>query len=157
MMEKLDQNQGISAAVEAALSRYPDPTGQALNILNDIQAQFRYLPEAALHEISQRTGIPYPRLYSIATFFEDFSLDPVGQYLVKVCDGTACHTRGAPELVQALEDKLGIRVGETTPDGLFTLRTVHCVGACGLAPIIIVNTHTLGRVRLNEAAQAIRI
>lgn len=147
----------IHQVVDNALHQYPDPTGQVLNVLNEIQTHFRYLPEAALSYLSSRTGIPYSKLYSIGSFFEDLSFDPVGQYLIKVCDGTACHTRGAPELVQALEEKLGIKAGQTTPDGLFTLRTVHCVGACGLAPIIIVDGKTLGRVKLKEAAQALRL
>jgi NADH:ubiquinone oxidoreductase subunit E len=149
-------HQEIHLVVDSALLRFSDPTGQVLNVLNTIQTHFRYLPEEALSYLSERTGIPYSKLYGIGSFFEDLSFDPVGKYLIKVCDGTACHTRGAPELVQALEDKLGIKVGETTPDGLFTLRTVHCVGACGLAPIIIVDEKTLGRVALKEAAQFVK-
>ena len=155
-MESSEKHLEILKAVETALDRYQDPTGQVLNILNEIQDRFNYLPETAIHELSERTGIPYSRLYSIGSFFDDFSLDPVGKYLVKVCDGTTCHIRGATELVQALEEKLGIQVGQTTSDGLFTLRTVHCVGACGLAPIIIVNGKISGRVRLNEAVQTLK-
>jgi NADH-quinone oxidoreductase subunit E len=156
-MDLQKNRQEILQVVEAVLRRYQDPTGLALNALNDIQAHFRYLPEEALLELAERTGIPYSRLVSMGSFFEDFSLVPIGQYLVKVCDGTACHTRGASELVQALQKKLGIQVGQTTPDGLFTLRTVHCVGACSLAPIIIVDGKTLGRVKLGEAAQALKL
>jgi len=146
----------IQEVLDLALERYTDPAGQVLNVLTEIQAEFRYIPIYALDEMSRRTGVPFARLFSICTFFRDFSLEPVGEYLIQVCDGTACHTRGSMDIVHALENALGIKVGQTTPDGKFTLRTVYCVGSCGLAPIIVMNTRTFGRIRLAEAAQVLK-
>lgn len=140
---------------EAIIERYPDPTGRILNILNDIQTLYRYLPEEALAIVTEKTGIPLTRLHSFGDFFSRLSLDPVGRYIMEVCDGTACHAAGAPKLINALEEKLGLKEGETTEDGLVTLRKVHCIGACSLAPVIIVDDQTYGRVRLNQVGQII--
>jgi len=147
----------IRDILDFALARHTDPTGQVLNVLTEIQAEFRYIPVEALQELSRRTGIAFARLYSLCTFFQDFSLEPVGKYLVMVCDGTACHIRGAMDIVHALENVLGIQAGQTTPDERFTLRTVHCVGSCGLAPIVVMNIYTFGRVRLAEAAHILKV
>ena len=156
-MKMIPDHSTIREVVEKVVAQHQDPTGQALNILNDIQSYFHYLPEEVLEEVALLTEIPYSRLYSIGTFFKDFSLEPVGQYIIKVCNGTTCHTRGAPQIIQALESELKIKVGQTTSDGLFTLHTVDCVGACSLAPVVMVNTKTFGRLRLADATHVLNI
>jgi len=117
-----------------------------VSILQDIQAENRYLPEDALVEVSQGLGIPLSQIYSIATFFRAFSLKPMGHHLVNVCLGTACHVRGAIRILEKIERELGIKPGETTKDLNFTLETVNCVGACALGPIVIADGEYNGQM-----------
>jgi len=152
----IDVNE-ITSVLDRALARYPDPTGRVLNVLNDVLSVFRYIPIEALEQLSHRIGIPLEQLLALCDCFRDFSLEPVGKYLVEVCNGTACHTRNAPEIISALENALGIKEGQTTEDGRFTLRAVHCVGACGLAPVVVVEGQAIGRVRLSEVNQVIKV
>lgn len=109
-------------------------------ILQDVQKQFRYLPEEILEYIAGKIGISLAKIYSIATFYENFSLRPKGKYVIRICDGTACHVRKSVPILQALRDSLGLDdIKVTTDDLLFTVETVSCLGACGLAPVITVN------------------
>ncbi|MEM2868846.1 MAG: NAD(P)H-dependent oxidoreductase subunit E [Thermoplasmata archaeon] len=121
------------------LERYPEKKGALVPILQDINAEFRYLPEEALRYVSERLGLPLSRVYHVATFFTAFSLKPRGVHTVRVCLGTACHVRGSRRVLETIERRLGIKPGETTPDGLFTLETVNCLGACALGPVVLVD------------------
>jgi len=107
-----------------------------IHVLEEIQEKYRYLPEEALILVSDRLGIPLSRIYSVATFYHAFSLEPRGEHTICVCTGTACHVRGAVQILQRLESKLGINPGETTRDRRFTLETGNCLGACALGPVI---------------------
>lgn len=138
--------------VDAIIDQYDDNTGRLLNTLNDVQEEFRYLPSEALDHISKRMEVPVAQLERMGEFFGNLSLDPVGAYLIDVCDGTACHTQGSSRLVQEFEKKLGIKAGETTDDGMITLRTVGCVGACGMAPVVVACDDAYGRVRIAQVA-----
>ena len=123
--------------VEAILAdREPGPGG-LIAALEAIQAAAGYLPEKALREVSEKTGRSMVDLYGIATFYRSFSLKPRGRHTVSVCLGTACHVRGAPALVEEFERQLKVRRGETTADGMITLETVNCLGACALGPIVV--------------------
>ncbi len=109
-------------------------------ILQDVQKHFRYLPEEILEYIAKKIGISLAKIYSIATFYENFSLKPKGKYVVRICDGTACHVRKSIPILKALRESLGLDDKKvTTDDLLFTVETVSCLGACGLAPVITVN------------------
>ena len=119
-----------------------------LNVLNDVKESCRYLPEEAITLIAERLGVPADQIVRMGEFFNNLSLDPVGRCIVDVCDGTVCHTQGAARLVAEFEKVLGIKVGQTTEDGSITLRTVGCVGACGLAPVVLVEGEAYGRVRV---------
>ena len=110
-----------------------------ISVLEEIQARYRYLPQAAMVLVSERLGVPLSQVYSVATFFKAFSLTPRGRHLINVCLGTACHVRGAVRILEKIERDLGIGSGETTKDLKFTLETVNCVGACALGPIVIVD------------------
>lgn len=143
----------VNAVLERSFSAHGDGGGAVLNILNDIQEEFRYVPVEALDLLSRRLEIPFASLLETVSAFDDFSLDPVGEHLVLVCDGTACHAKGAGNIISALEDALGVECGKTTEDGLFTLRSVYCVGSCGLAPIVVMDQRSYGKVRLSEAAK----
>ncbi|MFC1936061.1 NAD(P)H-dependent oxidoreductase subunit E [Chloroflexota bacterium] len=111
--------------------------GSIITALENIQERFRYLPPEALVIASEKLGVPLSQAYSVATFYQAFSLKPKGKHCMSVCMGTACHVRGSPQLLDRLETKLGIQAGGTTRDRLFSLDTVNCLGACALGPIIV--------------------
>lgn len=110
-----------------------------LAILQDIQREFNFLPREALELAAERLDIPQGEVYRMATFFTAFSLHPKGEYVCKVCMGTACHVLGGARMLETLERELGIKAGETTADGKFSLEAVRCLGACALAPVVVVN------------------
>ena len=109
-------------------------------ILQDIQEEYRYLPREAFDYLSKQLGVSLAKLYSVATFYENFSLSPKGKYVIKICDGTACHVRKSIPILDALRKELGLAGDKkTTDDLMFTVETVSCLGACGLAPVLTVN------------------
>jgi len=127
------------AAYDQIMDRYPDKKGALLPILQDLNAEHRYLPQDAIRYVSEVLDIPLSKVFHVATFFTAFSLKPRGRHTVKVCLGTACHVRGSPKVLEAVSRKLGIAPGETTPDGEVTLETVNCLGACALGPTVMVD------------------
>lgn len=121
------------------------------------QEAYGYLPRMALEDIAGEMGLPFSRVYGVASFYSQFRLTPVGKHVIDVCMGTACHVAGAPLVAEAFSQELEIPIGGTTPDGLFTLQTVNCVGACALAPVVrLGEDETLGRVGPNEARKLVR-
>jgi NADH-quinone oxidoreductase subunit E len=110
-----------------------------IQMLQDVQAEFTYLPEDHLRYVSDELRVPVTRVYHVATFYKAFSLEPRGRHIVTVCRGTACHVRGSQRLVETVERELGIRDGETTDDMAFTLECVNCLGACALAPVVVID------------------
>ena len=120
--------------------------GGLMTILGDIQSEYCYLPEKSLKMVADETGISLVDVQGVATFYYSFSLKPKGKHLVCVCLGTACHVRGAAMIVEEIERQLGIKVGQTTPDGEFTLETVNCLGACAIGPIITVDGRYFSKV-----------
>jgi NADH-quinone oxidoreductase subunit E len=117
-----------------------------LSILEDIQSRYQYLPREALILISEWLDVPLSQLFSVATFYHAFSLLPRGRYTIQVCTGTACHVRGAIQILNRLEALLGIRPGETTPDRMFTLETVNCLGTCALGPVLVAGDEYAGKM-----------
>ena len=115
-------------------------------VLEEIQARYRYLPKDALILVSERLGVPLSQAYSVATFYNAFSLEPKGKHVLNVCLGTACIVRGSKRVLDRVSDGLGIQPGETTEDGEFTLETVNCLGACALGPIVVVDGHHYGKM-----------
>ena len=116
-------------------------------ILQAVQNEYRYLPEEILAFIASSLNISPARVYGVATFFAHFTLKPKGKYIIKVCDGTACHVKKSTGLIDAIKNKLALKGGEhTTKDMLFTLETVSCLGACGLAPVLLANEDVYGQV-----------
>jgi NADH:ubiquinone oxidoreductase subunit E len=120
------------------LARYPREEPSLIQILQDVHRVYNYLPPEALEETARAIGVPLAKVYSVATFYKAFALEPQGKVIIKICTGTACHIRGAPQLVDELERELGVKPGGTTADMAFTVKTVNCVGACAMAPVIIV-------------------
>lgn len=122
-----------------------------LSVLSEIQDRYHYLPHNALVLLSETLNIPLSQIYSVATFYNAFSLKPRGAHLVRVCLGTACHVRGAPHILNRFETKLHIRAGETTRDRKVTLETVYCLGACALGPITVVDGAYTGQMDIAQA------
>ncbi len=123
-------------------------------ILQAVQEEYRYLPEEVMSLVATSLGIPPAKVYGVATFYSHFALAPKGKYVIRVCDGTACHVKGSQDLVDALQARLGLGAGrKTTPDMMFTLETVSCLGACGLAPAMVVNEDVHGQVGPDAACE----
>ena len=141
------------AAVEAILEKYPEVRGNLIGILHEVQNHFHYLPEAELRYVSKRTGIPITQIYSIVNFYNRFSLTPKGRNEVCVCLGTACHVNGAEKVLNAIREKLHVDTGETTDDMRYTLEEVRCIGACSLAPAVVINEETYGQVTPRQVAK----
>ena len=131
----------------AIVEQYGCKTENLIAILQDIQAAYNYLSEANLTLVAQRLGISVSKVYSVATFYENFSLEAKGKHIIKVCAGTACHVRKSGPIYDAIYEYLGLSgKRKTSDDGMFTLETVACLGACGLAPIIMINDDVYGRL-----------
>jgi len=136
---------------------YPKDKRYSLAVLQDIQRKFGYIPCEAFDIITLYLDVKKAGLYSMATFYKALSLKPKGKFIIKVCDGTACHLRGAPVLLDALERTLGIKTGETTKDGLFSIETVNCVGTCAIAPVMVVNERYHAKVKPDQIEEIVTV
>ena len=129
--------------IDAILAKYPPKELSTIAVLQDIQEHYHYLPEEIFPYVARALNVGEARLYGVATFYENFSLDPKGKYVIRCCDGTACHVRGSLPILNKLREELGLsETKKTTDDLLFTVETVSCLGACGLAPVLTVNGET---------------
>ena len=133
-------------ALEMLLDEYPKDRRYALQIMQDIQRKYNHVPREGLEALAGYLDCPLSGLYSMATFYKALSLEPKGKHIIKVCDGTACHVRGSTPLISGIERILGIKPGQTTDDGEFSLELVNCLGACALAPIMVVDGKYYGKV-----------
>lgn len=122
-----------------------DP-GELINVLHKVQHIFGYLPAEVQEVVASELNIPVAKVYGVVTFYSFFTMLPKGQYPISVCMGTACYVRGAEKVVEEIKNTLNIKIGETTPDGKFSLSCLRCVGACGLAPVVMIGDKTFGRV-----------
>jgi NADH-quinone oxidoreductase subunit E len=138
----------VTRVIDEIVTAHPEPTGLLIHALNRLQEIYRYVPEQAIEELHRRTGIDDQVIIEFVHFFASLSFDPVGRYVLEVCDGTACHATGARMLLRALELQLDIGEGQTSADGMLTLRCVNCVGACSQAPVIVLGEQVWGRVSL---------
>ncbi len=142
--------------VERVLQKHKHDASMLVGILQDIQAEAGSLPRQVLQETSHALNIPVSRVYSVATFFKAFSLKPRGRHLIHVCQGTACHVRGADSVLEQMERELGIKSGENTPDLKFTLETVNCVGACALGPMVIIGEDYYGEMSPDRVSSVLQ-
>jgi len=144
------------AKVNEIVLRHGRRKERLIAILLDCQEEFYHLPQEVLQEISDRVEVPLSKVLGIATFYRTFSLKPVGKYPIHVCTGTACHVKGAPRLLEALERELKILRGDTSPDMLFSISTVNCLGACGLAPCITVGKDVHGKLKQSDVPRILK-
>jgi NADH-quinone oxidoreductase subunit E len=122
--------------IDSIIEKYLNERGVLIQLLLDIQREFNWIPREAITRINERLKIPVSQIYRVASFYTALSLKPRGRHLVRVCLGTACYVRGGPRVLDSVERALGIRAGETTSDGKFSLETVNCLGCCALGPVI---------------------
>ncbi len=139
MEQKIDLKQ-----IEGVLDELAKVKGSLITILQKTQDIYGYLPKDAIIYISERTGIAKSEIMGVATFYTQFRLTPVGKYLIMLCQGTACHVNSSELILQTIKDELGIEDGETTEDGLFSLKCVACLGCCSLSPVMMINESTYG-------------
>ena len=146
----------MEESLRAILSSHESRKAELIPILQEVQAEYGYLPRETLLEVAKFTRVPEGRVYGVASFYGQFRFAPVGRNIIMVCRGTACHVRGAPKVLQEMENQLGITVGETTPDREFTLETVACIGACCLAPVVKVGAEVHGKLQGREVAKMLK-
>jgi len=146
-----------SKEISKVLELYPKEKRHSLAILQDIQRRFGYIPKEALIGVSAYLDIKLSGLYSMVTFYRALSLTPKGKHIIRVCDGTACHIRGSPLLLDTLIRVLGIKPGETTGDGLFSIETVNCMGACAIAPVMVVDGVYHSKVKPDEVPGILKL
>jgi NADH:ubiquinone oxidoreductase subunit E len=141
---------------EEILAGYPREPRHLISALQDLQLAYRYLPREALERVAAALEVPLAKVYAVATFYKAFSLTPRGEKVLRVCTGTACHIRGAPLILAELRTRLGIEPGQTTADLAFSLEAVNCVGACALAPVVVVNDEAHGNLSVTRARKLVR-
>lgn len=134
----VDTSSDFEESIEL-LKKYPAEKRHTLAILQDVQNKYGYIPRETMNYVAEYLSLPISDIYSMATFYKALSLKPKGRHVIKVCNGTACHIRGANLLIDELKEILNIKPGETTHDGLFSVEIVNCLGACALAPVMVVD------------------
>ena len=142
--------------IEPVLDTYAEVPGSLIAILQEAQETYGYLPMDVMEHISERTGTPIATIVGVATFYAQFRLEPVGKYLIMLCQGTACHVNGSELISSAISDELGIEDGQTTADGLFSLKHVACLGCCSLSPVMMINGKTYGSLTPDKAKKVLR-
>lgn len=150
-------DQSFYSKTDEIINTYGVDASSLIPVIQDIQAEYRYLPPELLLYVAKRLGISEAKAYSVATFYENFSFEPKGKYVIKVCDGTACHVRKSIPILERLYSELGLsREKQTTDDMLFTIETVSCLGACGLAPVLTVNDKVYKAMTPDKATELIK-
>jgi len=151
----MSKTDNVAAKTKAIVKKRGGDKSALIAVLQDIQEAFNYLPKEALKAAAKAMNVPLSRVYEVATFYNSFSLKPRGEYIVKVCMGTACHVRGAAAIQDKMERALNIKPGETTLDKKFSLETVNCVGACALGPVVVINTEYHGQLTMAKVDKVI--
>ena len=156
MKQECQKEQIDLGLLQPVLQQYAKTAGSLITILQKTQDIYGYLPLDALVEISAATGVAPAKVMGVATFYTQFRLQPIGKYLIMVCQGTACHVNNSEKIEAAVSDELGIADGETTEDGMFTLKNVACLGCCSLAPAVMINDNVYGNLTPDKIKKIIR-
>lgn len=142
--------------LDGVLDKYAGVPGSLITILQHTQEIYGYLPKEAIESISERTGIATAEIMGVGTFYTQFRFEPVGKYLIMLCQGTACHVNSSELILQTIQDELGIDDGQTTADGLFSLKCVACLGCCSLSPVMMVNEDTYGSLTPDKTKKILK-
>ncbi len=154
MCDKL--NKQHTDKIKAICKSFNNDSGELINVLHKCQEHFGYLPKEVQEEIALCLKTPVSRVYGVVTFYSFFTMKPRGKYPISICMGTACYVCGAEKIVEEFERVLGIKVGGTTSDGKFSLETLRCIGACGLAPVVMIDKKIYGKVKVEEIQNIIK-
>ena len=150
MSEKNCMDEKISNEMKELLKKYSQDKSNLIQILNEVQEKYGYIPKQSQIEISNYLSIPMAEIYGVITFYSRFTLEPKGKYNISVCLGTACFVKGSQALLDRLKERLKIDEGQTTPDGKFSIDATRCVGACGLAPVFTINNEVYGKATVKK-------
>ena len=142
--------------IDAILSKYQGDASSLIQVLLEIQRENRWLPREALERVGEKLQVPLNRIQNIVTFYKAFSLVPKGRHEIHICTGTACHVRGAPRLLDSIQDVIGIGPGETDMDLRFSLETVNCVGCCALGPVIVIDGEYHGKMAPAQSEEVLK-
>jgi NADH-quinone oxidoreductase subunit E len=148
--ENVEEQEIDLTAANQVIDKYLTMHGALMPVLQEIQEAYGYVPEPTVHLVAERLNVYTSQIYGVLTFYAQFHLEPRGKYIVRVCMGTACHVKGATRIGDTLKDRLGIGHAETTEDLKFTAEYVACIGACGMAPVIMVNDATYGSMSVQK-------
>ncbi|MBE6687677.1 MAG: NADH-quinone oxidoreductase subunit NuoE [Ruminococcaceae bacterium] len=149
-------NKSDLSLMDNVLAEYADISGSLITILQKAQDIYGYLPTDVIYHIAERTGSTPAKVMGVATFYTQFRMKPVGKYLIMLCQGTACHVNGSERILSAITEELGIGDGDTTDDGLFTLKNVACLGCCSLSPVMMINEETYGSLTPEKTVSILR-
>ena len=149
MSEKIEQ---MTPQLKAFIEVWKDKPGNLIMVLHQVQQTYGYIPRNIAIEISELLSVPLAKIYGVVTFYNFFKLQKAGKYIAQVCLGTACYLRGGDDLIKEFEKQLGVGVNATTPDGLFSVEAVRCLGCCGLAPVVVVNGEVYGKLSKGDVA-----
>lgn len=153
---KAQQKKNGLAGFKVDLWSYEGEKGALIPLLQAAQDTYGYIPTSAIDQISEIVAIPAAEIYGVITFYSQFRLKPLGKFLIKVCDGTACHVNGSERIAGIIEDELQISGNDTTEDGLFTVQKVACLGCCSLSPVMMINDETFGRLTPKKVQQLLK-
>jgi NADH-quinone oxidoreductase subunit E/NADP-reducing hydrogenase subunit HndA len=145
-MQKIELRTYQVEQIQTICREFGNDAKELINILHKVQNQFGFLPSEVQEVIANELNIPVSRIFGVISFYSFFTMQPKGQYPISVCLGTACYVRGSEAILAEFKKNLGIEVGEVTPDGIFSINCLRCVGACGLAPVVMVGEKTYGRM-----------
>ena len=154
--KKCCENCGKDEELEKMLWVYKQDKDNLIQILNDVQEHYGYIPVHAQKAISEYLSVPMAEIYGVITFYSRFTLKPKGKYHIAVCLGTACYVKGSQKIMDRLEERLGIKTGETSKDGKFSIEATRCVGACGLTPVFTVNGEVYGKATVQKLDQILK-
>src|SRR6056297_1619973 len=154
--DSIKQEEVDLSLLDPLIEKFKNKKGNLIPLLQGTQNIYGYIPYDAFYKISEATGISLNEMYGVATFYTQFRLNPVGKHIIKVCHGTACHVQNAGTITEALQDALKVEDGETTDDNLFTLESVACLGCCSLAPVMMIDGETYGKLTGSHAVKIVK-